>query len=122
VMSYKNSPKKMSVIAKELKVHYILESGFQKSGHIIKINAQLIDGKSDKLIWSEDYEGKYDSIFKVQAHVAEMVAKKIKAKITEEEHVGIRKPSTKNMEAYENEVQGFYLLTSNSIKNIIASR
>ena len=87
-----------------------------------QINIQLIDGKSDKLIWSEDYEGRYDSIFKLQGDVAEMVAKKIKAKITEEEHVGIRKPSTKNMEAYENEVQGFYLLMSNKIKNIIASR
>ncbi len=122
VMSYKNSQKKISLIAKELKVHYILETGFQKSGSDIKINIQLIDGISDKLLWSEEYEAKYDFIFEVQAHVAEVVAKKLKAKITEEEHVGIYKPSTKNMEAYENELQGFYLLTSNSIKNIIASR
>ncbi|OBX22878.1 TolB-like protein [Gelidibacter algens] len=122
MMNYRNSNKSIPEISDELKVHYILESGFQKSGNEIKINLQLIDGTSDKLIWSEEYEGKYDSVFKLQARVAEMVAKQLKAKITEEERTGIHKPSTKNMEAYANEVQGFYLLNSYSTKNIIASR
>jgi hypothetical protein len=99
-----------------------LESGFQKSGNNIKINLQLFDGKSDKLIWSEEYEEKYDSVFKIQAYVSEMVAKQLKVKITEKERVGIHKPSTKNMEAYGNVLQGFYLFETNSTNKIIASR
>lgn len=85
MMNYKNNEKTATEIAKELKVHYILESGFQKSGNDIKINLQLIDGKSDKLFWSQEYNGSYDSIFKVQAQVAEMVARKLDANITAEE-------------------------------------
>ncbi len=125
MMNYRHTKRSIPEISAELKVHYILESGFQKSGNEIKINLQLIDGTSDKLIWSEDYQGKYDSIFKLQARVAEMVAKQLNAKITEEEHEVIHMPSTKNAEAYASAVQGLYLYNSNyghSSKNIIASR
>ncbi|CAM4231787.1 helix-turn-helix domain-containing protein [Gillisia limnaea] len=122
MMNYKDNKKSMQEIAKELKVRYILESGFQKSGNDIKINLQLIDGKSDKLFWSQEYKGTYDSIFKVQALVAEMVAKKLDANITEEEQTDIQQAMTKNMEAYDNYLQGVYVSSNYSAKNYIASR
>ncbi len=122
MMNYKDNKKAMPEIADELKVHYILESGFQKSGNDIKINLQLIDGKSDKLFWSQEYEGKYDSIFKIQAEVAELVAKQLNAEITQEEHLNIRQTLTNNMEAYDNYLQGLYLNSNTSTNKIIASR
>jgi TolB-like protein/Tfp pilus assembly protein PilF len=122
MMNYKDNEKSMQEIAEELKVRYILESGFQKSGNDIKINLQLIDGKLDKLFWSQEYKGTYDSIFKVQAHVAEMVAKKLDANITKEEQIDIQQTMTKNMEAYDNYLQGVYVSSNYSAKNYIASR
>ena len=122
MMNYKNNKKDMPEIADELNVHYILESGFQKSGNNIKINLQLIDGPTDKLYWSQEYEGKYDSIFKIQAEVAEMVAKQLDANITKDEQIAIQKSLTYNTEAYENYLIGNRIFNSWANNNLEASR
>ena len=122
MMSYKDSEKTITEIADELNVRYILESGFQKSGNAIKMNLQLIDGKSEQIFWSQEYKGTYDSIFKVQAQVAEMVAKKLDADITKEEQIEIAQEMTDNMEAYDSFLQGVYLTSKYSTKNYKASR
>jgi len=122
VMTYKNKQKTMPEIAEELSVSYILESGFQKSEDNIKINVQLIEGASDKLVWSEEYEGNFDSIFRIQARVAEMVAKQLDVDITEEEQKNIQQAMTDNLYAYESYLQGALLCQINSANNYIASR
>ena len=122
VMSYKDQQKAMTVIADELDVHYILESGFQKSGDEIKINLQLIDGTMDKLIWSQEYDGNFESIFKIQAEVAEMVANQLNVEVTDTEKVEIQQEMTNNTEAYENYLLAEQLHTVFSVKNIVASR
>jgi TolB-like protein len=122
VMGYKQTVKTMPQIAKELDVSYILESAFQKSGDDIKINLQLIDGTSDKLVWSQEYDGKYESIFNIQAEVAEIVAKQLNAEISDSEKIEIKQKMTNNLEAYENFLRGQLLETTYSLNNIIASR
>ena len=125
MMSYKHSVKTMPEIANELKVHYILESGFQKSGNNIKINLQLIDGPNDNQLWSEEVSGKWNSgeIFKLQSEVAENIAKHLNVEISEEERLNIKQTLTDNTEAYENYLQGTLLYSdNNATKNLIASR
>ncbi len=100
IRSYKHTQKTIPEIASELKVTHILESSFQKSGNDIKINLHLIDGPSNKLFWSDEYLGKYDNIFKIQADVAENVAKKMDVEITDLEMNLIQKIPTNNKEAY----------------------
>ena len=121
-LNYKDSKMTMPEIADKLNVHYILESGFQKSGNDIKINLQLIDGPSDKLYWSQVYEGKYDSIFKIQAQVAEMVAKQLDANITKDEQLGLQESLTNNIEAYENYLLGKRIFSTWSNNSLEASR
>ncbi|GAA4326296.1 hypothetical protein GCM10023115_39200 [Pontixanthobacter gangjinensis] len=122
MMNYKGKEKTITEIADELEVRYILESGFQKSGNSIKMNLQLIDGQSDQLFWSQEYTGTYDSIFKVQAQVAEMVAKKMDVNITKEEQAEIQRAMTQNMEAYNSYLQGVYIMSDYSSKSFEASR
>ena len=121
MMNYKDNKKAMTLIADELDVHYILESSFQKAGNDIKINIQLIDGPLDKLYWSEEYVGKYDSIFNIQAHVAEMVAKQLDADITEEEQKNLQQAMTTNTEAYDYYLKGEYKKTGLSLNSVLES-
>ncbi len=124
-LNYKDKYKSMPEIAKELNVHYVLESEFQKSGNNIKINLQLIDGPNDKLLWSEEYLGSWDDgeIFKIQSKVAEAIAKHMNVKIKEKERMDIRKTLTDNTEAYDNYLKGIQFFTyNNSAKNLVASR
>ena len=102
VFRYKETDKSMPQIASELGVSHILEGNFQKSGDKIKIKLQLIDGPSDNHFWSDDYTGEWnsDDIFKIQAEVAENVAKNMDVQITDIEFEAIQKIPTNNNEAY----------------------
>ena len=101
VMSYKQTKKTMPEIAAELRVTHILEANFQKSGNHVKINLQLIDGPSDDHFWSSEYNGEWGiGIFAIQAAVAENVAEKMGAQITDVEFESIQKIPTNNEEAY----------------------
>jgi TolB-like protein/Tfp pilus assembly protein PilF len=121
---YKNNEKTIPEIASELGVTYILESGFQKSGNEIKISLNLVDGQSDKALWSEEYSGIYDDIFRIQADVAKIVASKLNVNITVHELADIRKSMTDNVEAYNLYLKGvselrFYTIsgTSRAVKH-----
>ncbi len=101
VMKYKGTDKSATEIAKELGVTHILEGSFQKSGNQVKINLQLIDGKSDNHYWSDEYSGEWNNdTFKIQAEVAKNVAMNMDAQITDIEIKSIRKIPTNNDEAY----------------------
>jgi len=104
ILPYKESGKSMPEIASELGVTHILEGSFQKSGDKIKINLQLIDGTLDDHFWANEYIGDWDSndIFKIQAEVAENVARHMDVEISDSEHEGIQKIPTNNYKAYSN--------------------
>ncbi|GAF96372.1 unnamed protein product, partial [marine sediment metagenome] len=48
VLQYRDNPKPMKEIAKEMDVSYILEGSGQKYGNNVKLTLQLIDGVNDK--------------------------------------------------------------------------
>ncbi len=102
MIKYKETDKSMPEIAKELGVQHILQGNFQLSGNLLKFNLQLINGPSDNHFWSDEYAGEWDSkeIFKIQAEVAENVAKNMNVMISDIELDAIQKIPTKNKEAY----------------------
>ena len=124
MIKYKETDKSIPEIAKELGVTNILQGNFQLSGDHLKINVQLIDGLSDKHFWSDEYSGVWEikEIFKIQAEVAENVAKNINAEIKEEEFEAIRTVSTQNKEAYRLALQADFQSrkrTENGMKNAL---
>ena len=124
MIKYKETDKSMPEIAKELGVQHILQGNFQLSGNLLKINLQLIDGPSDNHFWSDEYAGEWESkeIFKIQAEVAENVAKNMDVVISDIELNAIQKIPTKNKEAYGLFLQATFqrnLTTKGSYKNAI---
>ncbi len=100
VLKYKGTDKSAPEIANELGVTHILDCSFQKQGDTIKIDLSLIDATTDDNIWSEEYLNVLKDKFQIQAFVAEKVAEKLDAQITETEEKSIRKVPTNNEEAY----------------------
>ena len=70
VMQYKNTRQSLKEIGKELGVANILEGSLHRVGEKIRIVAQLIDTRTDKHLWAENYEGTVSDIFTIQANVA----------------------------------------------------
>ena len=101
VMQYKNTRQSLKEIGKELGVANILEGSLHRVGEKIRIVAQLIDTRTDKHLWAENYEGTVSDIFTIQANVAEKIAKALQANVTSVERERIFSKMTNNAEAYQ---------------------
>ncbi|MDO6516689.1 helix-turn-helix domain-containing protein [Zobellia uliginosa] len=102
ILAYKETHKTIQEIATELGVDKILQGNLQIAGDQIKINLQMIDGRSNDHLWSEEYVRvwKTDEIFKMQSEVVESVARTMEAVITEDELAYLQKIPTQNKQAY----------------------
>jgi len=101
VMQYKNTTQPLKVIGKELGVANILEGSLHRVGEKIRIVAQLIDTKTNKHLWAENYEGTVSDIFSIQANVADKITKALQANVTSIERKRILSKMTNNAEAYQ---------------------
>lgn len=101
---YRNNPKTVSEIAKELQVNYLIEGSGQKIGNEVLLSIQLIDTNEDSPIWSEQYKYQLDNVFELQNTIAKKIAFAIEANVTPKELELIDKKPTENIIAYD-----FYL-------------
>jgi TolB-like protein/predicted Ser/Thr protein kinase len=108
VMQYKNTTKKLPVIAGELGVENILEGSVLRAGDRVRISVQLIDGASDEHLWAESYEGDLADILALQRRVAMDVAGEIKIELTPEETRRLSASTVVNKKAYDLYLQGRY--------------
>lgn len=98
---YRNTAKSMPEVASELNVRYLIEGSGQKMGDQILLNIQLIDGASDKHLWSRQYRRNTEKIFELQQEIAKDIAGEIRVIVTPEEAKRIAKVPTQNAEAYD---------------------
>jgi TolB-like protein/AraC-like DNA-binding protein len=66
VEKYRNQPKNISEIAKELDVTYIVEGSGQKIDNQILLNIQLIEAQTDRHLWANQYKNEVADIFTLQ--------------------------------------------------------
>ena len=106
-MNYKNTTLSLREIARELNVSAILEGSVRKMGNNVRITVQLIDARTDKLLWSEIYDRDISNIFSIQSEVAQTAARELRAVIKPAEKDLIEKVPSENLEAYD-----YYLLAT----------
>ena len=106
VMQYKNSPKRVVDIGRELKTGTVIEGSVRKAANKVRIAVQVIDAKSEGHLWAQNYDRQMDDIFTIQTEIAEKVADKLKLKLIESEKDRIEK--TPNTEAYTLMLKGRY--------------
>jgi TolB-like protein len=100
VMEYKDVQRNMREIGAALGADAILEGGVQSAGDRIRINAQLIDAKTDEHLWAETYDRELTttSIFDVQDDIALAIAEALHTTFTA---AAVKSPiPTENMAAY----------------------
>ena len=104
--TYKGKQVKISQIAKELNVRYVLEGSVQKSGDKVRIRAQLIDGETDHHLWSESYDGVLNDIFDLQDKITGKIISALAVKLSPSEQERVADKGTKNVLAYEAFLKG----------------
>jgi TolB-like protein/Tfp pilus assembly protein PilF len=108
MMRYADSTLSVPQIAAELGAAVVLEGAVQRAGDQVRVNVQLIDGTSDVHLWAENYDRALttETIFAIQADIAQAVAKAMQVALSPEESRTLRAGSTQNLEAYEAFLRG----------------
>jgi eukaryotic-like serine/threonine-protein kinase len=109
VMSYKNTKKTLPQIARELGVDAVVDGSVQRSGDKVRINAELIEASTDRLLWAKSYERDLSDILTLQSAIAKAVVDEIQVKVTPQEQVRLVRSQQVNPEAHEAYLAGrFY--------------
>jgi TolB-like protein len=102
VLEYRNTVSNIREIGKELGADAILEGGVQSVGDRIRINAQLIDARTDEHLWAETYDREMSpaNIFDVQTEIARAITSALQATLTVQDAKQLTVLPTENMAAY----------------------
>jgi TolB-like protein len=108
--SFKGRQVRMTQVADELNVVYVLEGSVRQSGDRLRITAQLIDATEDVHLFSETYDRELDDIFAIQDAIAAAVVDALKVTLLGEG------PTTKetSAESYALYLQGRHFADLNT--------
>jgi eukaryotic-like serine/threonine-protein kinase len=107
VMRYKVTPKDVADIARELEVDAVLTGRLMQVGDNLGISVQLIDARTQKLVWAEQYDRKMADLLATQREIATTLTQKMKLRLSPDER-GITKKYTNSSDAYQLHLKGQY--------------
>ncbi len=102
VMEYRDVGRNIRKIGEELGADVILEGSIQIVANQIRINAQLIDARTDEHLWAESYDRELlpVNIFDVQNEIARAISQALHATLTVKDSEQLALIPTANMAAY----------------------
>jgi TolB-like protein/class 3 adenylate cyclase len=101
-LQYKAGAKRnLREIAKALGVTHVLEGTVQLAGGRVRVNAQLIDARTDSQIWAERYDRDIADVFTIESEVAGKIVAQLQAEISLGEKAAIEQKPTADLTAYE---------------------
>ena len=107
VMRFKGTAKSVSDIAKELEVDAVLTGRLMQVGDNLGISVQLVDVRTQKLIWAEQYDRKLADLLATQREIATTLTEKMQLRLEGDER-GVTKKYTNSNEAYQLYLKGKY--------------
>ena len=106
VQPYRGANRNLRQIANDLNVSTVLEGSVRRAGNRVRISTQLIDARTDELLWSETYDRDMKDVFEIQTDVSQNIAKALKARLSPAEAVEIRDNRAGSIEAYDLYLRG----------------
>ena len=102
VMNYKSdAPRNLREIGQQLGVAHVLEGSVQRAGNKVRVNAQLINARTDAHEWAENYDRDLDDVFAIQSEIAKAIADQLQAKLSPNEKKAIEQPPTTDLAAFD---------------------
>lgn len=75
--TYRNREVDSRLVARELGVPYVLEGSLRRDENRLRVNVQLVDGKSGTQLWADRFDGQLDDVFAVQDRIVEAIAARV---------------------------------------------
>lgn len=110
---YRNETIDPQKVAADLRVDTLLTGSFIKEGDDLRITAQLIDVKPDKILWRDTIDLKYDKLLTVQDTVSQQIIKGLELNLSPAEAANLKPESAISSVAYEYYLRGVDLYALN---------
>ena len=102
VMQYRNAVRRnLREIGEQLGVAHVLEGSVQRRGGRVRVNAQLIDARTDAHLWAQTYDRDLADVFAIQSEIAKAIADQLQAKLSPNEKKAIEQPPTTDLAAFD---------------------
>src|SRR5262249_21529727 len=102
VMQYKSGiARNLPEIAQQLGVANVVEGAVQRSGNRVRVNAQLIDARTDKQLWGQVYDRDLADVFAIQSEIARTIADQLQANLSPNEKNAIERSPTTDIAAFD---------------------
>lgn len=82
-IKFRDHAEDAKTVARKLGVAFLLEGSVRRSGDIVRIAAELIDGKTGFSRWANSFDRTIKDIFAVQSEIANTVVSALVAEVTE---------------------------------------
>ena len=105
---YLGTTKSLPEIAAELNVLVLLEGVVQRAGNQLRVQAQLIDGRTDEHLWAETFDRPFtvENVLSIQSDIARLITTALRATLTKEEQAAIEELPTESEEAFSAYLEG----------------
>src|SRR5204862_5024116 len=102
VLHYKSGvARNLREIAQQLGVANVVEGSVQRSGNRVRVNAQLVDARTDAHLWAQTYDRDLADVFAIQPEIAKSIAGQLQAKLSPREEGALDKKPTNDLAAYD---------------------
>ncbi|MBP1747420.1 MAG: adenylyl cyclase class-3/4/guanylyl cyclase [Deltaproteobacteria bacterium] len=125
--AYKGKSMNAQQIADQLGVRYLLEGSVQRDADRLRVNVQLIDGRSGNHIWAERYDRQFEDLFALQDQITMGVMEILKVKYIAgfsdsniSANLRVYRPS--NLRAYESYLKGAHHFYRRTKQDAISAR
>jgi TolB-like protein/Tfp pilus assembly protein PilF len=102
VMQYKTGiARNLRKIGEELGVAHVVEGSVQRAANKVRVNAQLVDARTDAHLWAQTYDRDLADVFAIQSEIAKAIADQLQAKLSPNEKKAIEQPPTTDLAAFD---------------------
>ena len=95
------APRNLREIGQQLGVAHVVEGSVQRAANKVRVNAQLIDARTDAHLWAQTYDRDLADVFAIQSEIAKAIADQLQAKLSPNEKKAIEQPPTTDLAAFD---------------------
>jgi tetratricopeptide (TPR) repeat protein len=94
-----------------------VEGSVQRSGNRVRVNAQLVDARTDRRSWGQIYDRDLADVFAIESEVAKTIAEELQATLSPNEKSEIERPTTGDIPAFDLYTRANNLLLTESFSD-----
>lgn len=117
VFRYKGKDVNPKTIGNELLVQAILLGRIGQKGDLITLSLELVDTRTENIIWSGQYSRPQTDLVSLQSEIARNISSKIRTKLSGAEERSVAKNYTKNSEAYQLYLKGHFYWNRRTVED-----